>query len=73
MTPENQKLGLASSGAMTLNRPNKVHATRTAGFADVEVAFDGTTLTLLGKNANDGRTLRCGFPRKCDRPGCPAI
>jgi len=52
VTPENQKLGLASSGAMTLNRPNKVHATRTGGFADVEVAFDGTTLTLLGKNAN---------------------
>ena len=37
---------------MTLNRPDKLHATRTGGFADIEMAFDGKTLTLLGKNAN---------------------
>ena len=52
VTKQNQKLGLASSGTLTLNRPDKLHATRTGGFADVEVAFDGKTLTLLGKNAN---------------------
>ena len=45
-----ERLGLASSGVVTLNRSNKVHVTRTGGFADVEVAFDGTGLTLLGKN-----------------------
>jgi hypothetical protein len=52
VTRQNQKLGLASSGTLTLNRPDKVHATRTGGFADVELVFDGKTLTLLGKNAN---------------------
>jgi hypothetical protein len=52
VTKENQKLGLASSGSMRLNRPNKIHATRTGGFASVEYAFDGTTLTMLGKNQN---------------------
>jgi hypothetical protein len=52
VTSDNQKLGLASSGALTLNRPDKLHATRTGGFADVALAFDGKTLTLLGKNAN---------------------
>lgn len=52
VTPENQKLGLASSGAMTLNRPDKLRATRTGGFSDIDVAFDGTNLTLLGKHAN---------------------
>lgn len=52
VTTQNQKLGLASSGKMTLNRPDKVHATRTGGFADVELVFDGKTLTLIGKDTN---------------------
>jgi hypothetical protein len=52
VTKENQKLGLASSGSMKLNRPDKIRATRAGGFANVEYVFDGTTLTMLGKNAN---------------------
>lgn len=52
VTNEDQKLALASSGSVTLNRPDKVHATRSGGFADVEMLFDGETLTLLGKNVN---------------------
>jgi hypothetical protein len=49
---ENQKLGLASSGTTTLNHPDKIRATRKGGFADVEMVFDGKTLTMLGKDAN---------------------
>jgi hypothetical protein len=52
VSTDNQKVGLASSGKMTLNRPDKLHGTRTGGFADIEFAFDGKTLTFLGKNAN---------------------
>jgi hypothetical protein len=52
VTKQDQKLGLASSGTMTMNRPAKIRATRMGGFANVELAFDGTTLTMLGKNAN---------------------
>lgn len=52
VTGDLQKLALASSGTITLNRPDKIRATRSAGFADVEMLFDGKTLTLLGKNAN---------------------
>jgi hypothetical protein len=52
VTDQDQKLGLASSGTLTLKRPDKLHATRTGGFADVEMVFDGKTLTVLGKNAN---------------------
>jgi hypothetical protein len=52
VTKDKQKLGLASSGKVTLNRPDKIRATRTGGFADVEFLFDGKTLTLLGKTAN---------------------
>ncbi|MFZ0611640.1 MAG: DUF2092 domain-containing protein [Desulfobacterales bacterium] len=52
VTTDDQKLTLASSGAVTLNRPAKMRATRFGGFADVELLFDGKTLTLFGKNAN---------------------
>jgi hypothetical protein len=52
VSSDNQKVGLASSGKMTLNRPDKIRGTRTGGFADIEFAFDGKTLTFLGKNAN---------------------
>lgn len=52
VTPSDQKLGLASSGAVTLSRPDKLHSTRSGGFVDVETVFDGKTLTILGKNLN---------------------
>jgi hypothetical protein len=52
VSTQQQKIGLAASGTLTLNRPDKLHATRMGGFANVEIVFDGKTLTLLGKNAN---------------------
>jgi hypothetical protein len=52
VTKDQQKLGLASSGSVTLKRPNQLRAARHGGFADVELVFDGTTLTVLGKHAN---------------------
>ncbi len=52
VTPEDQILGLASSGKVVVNRPDKIRATRAGGFADVDMTFDGKTLTILGKNLN---------------------
>jgi len=52
VTKDHQKLALVSSGTVNLKRPDKMRATRHGGFADVELIFDGKTLTLLGKNAN---------------------
>ena len=52
VSSQQQKIGLASSGTLTLERPDKLRATRTGGFANVEMVFDGKTLSLLGKNAN---------------------
>ncbi|WP_348270868.1 DUF2092 domain-containing protein [Rhizobium sp. Root1220] len=52
ITNSDQKLGLASSGTVTLGRPDKVHTTRSGGFVDTEALFDGKTLTLLGKDVN---------------------
>ncbi len=52
ITKDGQKLALASSGALVLDRPDKILATRSGGHADVEMSFDGKTLTILGKNLN---------------------
>jgi hypothetical protein len=52
VTKDKQKLDLASSGTVTLHRPDKLRVTRHGGFADAEAVFDGKTLSLLGKNAN---------------------
>ena len=52
VTHDEQLLALASSGAVTVNRPDRIRAMRAGGFADVETSFDGKTLTLLGKNLN---------------------
>lgn len=52
VTTDGQKIGLASSGEVTLARPDKIRASRTGGFADVEMVFDGTTLSILAKNLN---------------------
>jgi hypothetical protein len=52
VTSDGQRLGLASSGSVILNRPDKIRALRSGGFADLEMSFDGKTLTLLGKKLN---------------------
>jgi hypothetical protein len=45
-TTEDQKLGIAASGTVQMMRPYKIRATRTGGFADIEMVFDGETFTL---------------------------
>ena len=52
ITTDSQKVALASSGAVTLNRPDKIRATRAGGFANAELVFDGKTVSLLGKEQN---------------------
>jgi len=52
VTKQNQKIALASSGTVKINRPDKLYVTRQGGFANVEIVFDGKTLSILGKDAN---------------------
>ena len=52
ITPDMEKIQFASSGTLLLRRPNQLRATRTGGYADVEMVFDGKTLTVYGKNIN---------------------
>ena len=52
VTDELQKLGFASSGQVTLNRPDKLRMSRTGGMVDMEFAYDGKSLAIMGKNLN---------------------
>ena len=52
ITPEIQKIQFDSSGTVLMNRPDKLRATRTGGYTDVELVFDGKTVSVLGKNVN---------------------
>jgi hypothetical protein len=52
ITGDLQKIQFTSSGQLQLSRPDKVHATRTGGYTDVEFFFDGKTFTFYGKDLN---------------------
>ncbi len=52
VTTDAQKLAIASSGSIAMERPGNIHATRHGGFATVEVTFDGNTFSLLNADAN---------------------
>ena len=56
VSTQQQKVGLASSGTLILNRPDKLRATRTGGFANVEMVFDGKTLTIAGQECKSVRS-----------------
>jgi hypothetical protein len=52
ITADLQKIQFASSGQLLLSRPDKVRFSRTGGYADVELVFDGQNATVFGKNLN---------------------
>lgn len=49
MTVDAQKLQLNSRATVLLERPSKFHATRQGRFADTELFFDGSQVTIYGK------------------------
>jgi hypothetical protein len=51
ITPELQKIQFASSGQLKMTRPDKLRIKRTGGYADVELTYDGKTVSLYGNNA----------------------
>jgi hypothetical protein len=51
VTPELQKIQFTSSGEMKMNRPDKLRIRRTGGYTDVELVYDGKTVSLYGNNA----------------------
>ena len=53
ITSNLQKIQFTSSGQVQLSRPDKLRATRTGGYRDVEIVFDGKMLTVSNKDAKD--------------------
>jgi hypothetical protein len=52
ITTDLQKIQFATSGQVRVIRPNKLHATRKGGYRDVELVFDGKTLSVSSKGSN---------------------
>lgn len=50
ITNQLQKIQFASSGTVLMSRPGSIRATRTGGYADVELVSNGKMVTLYGKN-----------------------
>jgi hypothetical protein len=51
VTPELEKIQFTSSGKLQLTRPDKLRIRRTGGYADVELIYDGKTVSIYGNNA----------------------
>jgi hypothetical protein len=51
ITPALQKIQFTSSGQMKMSRPDKLRVRRTGGYADVELVYDGKTISIYGNNA----------------------
>jgi len=52
ITPELEKIQFTNSGSALLSRPDKLHAQRAGGYAEVELYFDGATVSINGKSVN---------------------
>ena len=50
ITVDLQKLQFDASGQLLLSRPDKLRVSRTGGYTDIELVFDGQTATIFGKN-----------------------
>jgi hypothetical protein len=51
ITPEIEKIQFTSSGQIKMSRPDKLRVRRTGGYADVELVYDGKTISIYGNNA----------------------
>jgi len=51
VTPELEKIQFTSSGKLQLARPEKLRVSRTGGYADVQLIYDGKTVSIYGNNA----------------------
>ena len=52
ITPQLEKIQFTNSGGAQVSRPNKLHAHRIGGYSDVELLFDGKTVSVFDKHSN---------------------
>src|SRR5437879_12984264 len=50
VTPELEKIQFTSSGKLQLTRTDTLRNSRTGGYADVQLVYDGTTVSIYGNN-----------------------
>jgi len=51
LTPELEKIQFTSSGKLQLARPDKLRVSRIGGYTDVQLVYDGKTVSIYGNNA----------------------
>jgi hypothetical protein len=51
ITPELEKIQFTSSGKLQLSRPDKLRVSRTGGYTDVQLVYDGKMVSIYGNNA----------------------
>ena len=49
---DGQKLQFNNRSTMLIDRPSRLHVTRKGRFVDADIVYDGTKLTIYGKNLN---------------------
>ena len=52
VTPQIEKIQFAASGKIQVSRPNRVHLYRKGGYAEVDLYFDGETVTFVDRFRN---------------------
>lgn len=57
ITPELEKIQFTNSGEVLLRRPDKMHAHRVGGYSDVELFFNGKTVSIFGRSAKSYATF----------------
>ena len=63
LTSTLQKIQFTSSGQVQLSRPDKLRVTRTGGYRDVEVVFDGKLVTVNDKDTKNYAQIEPQGPR----------
>ena len=60
VTPSLEKIQFSASGEVALSRPDKFRATRTSGYADVEIVSDGSTVTVSDRDGKRFAQVQAG-------------
>jgi hypothetical protein len=70
VTPSLQKIQFTASGEVALTRPDKFRASRTGGYADVEIVSDGSAVTVHDRDARKFAQVQVqsgGFDKLVDK------
>jgi hypothetical protein len=69
VTPSLEKIQFSASGEVVLSRPDKFRASRTGGYADVEIVSDGSTVTVHDRDGKQFAQVQAtgGFDQLVDR------